>query len=179
MQAVEHQRPCGGNPDASRYLHRPAPRRQARCRGAALASAVIVPHEPCVLHGCIGSVGRPRAAQYDVPRSSSSVCSSVGRGRSDCTAAPGHNTVCTRTTWRIRPFQPWENAQGAGRIRPSAPHCVQHRLPRHGVGRGTLDGRQAMERATPDLLRHQGALYSTAAHPPCGAARGASLPQLL
>ena len=147
MQPVEHRRSRQGKPDASRSLHPPlAGRPRALCGGAGRASAVIVPRGPCVRHGCADTVERPRAARHHAPGSNNSACSSADPGRSGCTAAPGPSTARTGTTWRMRPCVPRAQAQGAGRTRPSAPHCVQHRLHRHGVGRGAVDSRQAMDR---------------------------------
>jgi hypothetical protein len=106
MQPVEHRQGRQGNPDASRCLRRPrtpsSP--QARCGGAGCASAVIVPHGPCVRHGCVGNVAPPHAARYRAPGSNSLVCSSAELDRSGCKAGLGQSTVRTGTSGRNRPY---------------------------------------------------------------------------
>jgi len=141
MQPVEHRQGCQGNPDASRCLHRPPPPASPEDRygGAGCASAASAPRGPCVPHGCVGSVGPPRAARHRAPGSNSLVCSSADLGRSGCKAGPGPSTVRTGTSGRNRPYAPrapsprcWTDASQRATLR-------WHRLHRHGVGCGAVD----------------------------------------
>ena len=142
MQAVEHRQGCQGNPDASRYLHRPEPASSPEDQygDGGCASAVNAPRGPCARHGCVGSDSPPRAVRRRAPGSNRCVCSSADRGRSGCTTGPGRSTERTGTSGR--------NRRCAPRGSPS-PRCWTdasqratlwwHRLTRHGVGRGTVD----------------------------------------
>ena len=142
MQAVEHRRGRQGNPDASRYLHRPRPASspEDRCGGGGCASAANVPRGPCVRRGCVGSDWLPRAARRRAPGSNRWGCSSAGRGRSGCTVGPGQSTGRTGTNGRNRRCAPrgspsprcWTDSSQRATLR-------RHRLTRHGVGRGTVD----------------------------------------
>ena len=164
MRPVEHRPGRQGNPDASLYLRRPpAAQPQTGCSapgsGAACANASTVLRGSSGHVGCIDSVGRPGPRPDGAPRPNSFVSSSADRDHSADTGAPAQSTPHTQASWPNPPCTPRAQAQGAGRNRPSAPHCVQHRLHRHGVGRGAVNRLQAMDRVAPDSLRHRRALY--------------------
>jgi hypothetical protein len=121
-------------------LHRPPapPSREARYGGAGCASVASAPREPCVRHGCVGSVEPLHAARCRAQGSNSLVCSSADLGRSGCKAGPGQSTLRTGTSGRNRPYPPrgpsprcWTDSSQRATLR-------WHRLHRHGVGCGAV-----------------------------------------
>jgi hypothetical protein len=117
------------NPDASRSALgrqgrrrrrlRPWPwRRRRRSRTASGASAGSDQRAPCDPHGCAGNAARRRAGLRGGPCPSRRGCSTAGRGRSGCKAAPAHGSARTRTN-------------GRDDRRPGSPG----RLPRNANGR--------------------------------------------
>jgi hypothetical protein len=116
MRPVEQPRPRPVNPDASHYLRYPC------TKDGGCASVACVPRVPCGQGESAGSAGRHLAVQRLGPGASRRSCSSADHGRSGCTAGPGRGNARTGTGGLDGPCTPRTN-RGAGRTRPSAPHC--------------------------------------------------------